>query len=103
MASEYINKIRTKDGAKQINYNALANLPNLADVATSGSFTDLSDKPISTYKVDENGTLYITEIVSEDLKGADGYTPVKGVDYWTEEDKAEIKAYVDEAILGGAW
>lgn len=22
--------------------------------------------------------------------GADGYTPVKGVDYWTEEDKAEM-------------
>lgn len=35
--------------------------------------------------------------------GADGYTPVKGIDYWTETDKAEIKSYVDEAILGGAW
>lgn len=35
--------------------------------------------------------------------GADGHTPVKGTDYWTESDKAEIKAYVDEAILGGAW
>lgn len=35
--------------------------------------------------------------------GADGRTPVKGTDYWTEEDKAEIKAYVDEAILGGEW
>lgn len=35
--------------------------------------------------------------------GADGYSPVRGTDYWTEEDKAEIKAYVDEAILGGAW
>ena len=30
-------------------------------------------------------------------------TPVKGVDYWTEEDKAEIKMYVEDAILGGAW
>lgn len=30
-------------------------------------------------------------------------TPVKGVDYWTDADKAEIKSYVDEAILGGAW
>ncbi|MBQ3118163.1 MAG: hypothetical protein IJC10_00160 [Clostridia bacterium] len=29
--------------------------------------------------------------------------PVKGEDYWTDEDKAEIKSYVDEAILGGAW
>lgn len=24
--------------------------------------------------------------------GADGYTPVKGTDYWTESDKAEIVA-----------
>lgn len=32
-----------------------------------------------------------------------GRTPEKGVDYWTEEDKAEIQLYVEEAILGGAW
>ena len=35
--------------------------------------------------------------------GVDGYTPVRGTDYWTDADKAEIKAYVEEAILGGAW
>lgn len=35
--------------------------------------------------------------------GEDGYTPVRGTDYWTEADKAEIKSYVDQAILGGAW
>ncbi len=35
--------------------------------------------------------------------GTDGYTPQREVDYWTDEDKAEIKSYVDEAILGGAW
>ncbi len=35
--------------------------------------------------------------------GADGYTPQRGIDYWTDEDKTEIKGYVDEAILGGAW
>lgn len=39
----------------------------------------------------------------ESLKGEDGYTPVKGTDYWTEVDIAEIKAYVDNAILGGEW
>lgn len=39
----------------------------------------------------------------EQTQGKDGYTPVRGTDYWTEEDIAEIKAYVDEAILGGAW
>ena len=26
------------------------------------------------------------------------HTPVRGEDYWTEEDKAEIKSYVDEAV-----
>lgn len=35
--------------------------------------------------------------------GTAGYTPVRGTDYWTDADKAEIKSYVDEAILGGAW
>ena len=33
----------------------------------------------------------------------DGYSPVRGQDYWTEADKNEIKGYVDGAILGGAW
>ena len=36
-------------------------------------------------------------------KGSDGYSPVRGKDYWTEADKAEIKGYVDQAILGGEW
>ena len=36
-------------------------------------------------------------------KGDAGYSPVRGTDYWTASDKAEIKAYVDEAILNGAW
>ena len=35
--------------------------------------------------------------------GDAGYTPVRGTDYWTAADIAEIKSYVDEAILGGAW
>lgn len=35
------------------------------------------------------------------LKGKDGYTPVKGTDYWTDEDKAEIQSYID-AQIGGA-
>lgn len=35
--------------------------------------------------------------------GADGYSPVRGTDYWTAADIAEIKSYVDDAILGGSW
>ena len=36
-------------------------------------------------------------------RGPAGYTPQRGADYWTESDIAQIKAYVEEAILGGAW
>lgn len=36
-------------------------------------------------------------------KGADGYSPVRGTDYWTDDDKNEIKSYVEDAILNGAW
>ena len=35
--------------------------------------------------------------------GADGYTPVRGTDYWTDADIAQIKSYVNDAILGGEW
>lgn len=35
--------------------------------------------------------------------GADGYTPVRGVDYWTSADVAAIKGYIEDAILGGVW
>jgi hypothetical protein len=39
--------------------------------------------------------------------GADGYTPVKGTDYWTAADQAEIKSYIrqyiDQVIINGEW
>ena len=30
--------------------------------------------------------------------GEDGYTPLRGTDYWTEAGRAEIKSYVDNAL-----
>lgn len=40
-------------------------------------------------------------------KGNDGHTPVRGVDYWTDDDKQSIydetKKYVEDAILNGKW
>ena len=36
-------------------------------------------------------------------KGDNGYTPIRGTDYWTAADIAQIKSYVDDAILGGVW
>ena len=35
--------------------------------------------------------------------GPAGYSPARGTDYWTAADIAQIKSYVDDAILGGAW
>lgn len=39
--------------------------------------------------------------------GADGHTPVKGTDYWTESDindlKAKIKAEVEDAVANGKY
>ena len=32
--------------------------------------------------------------------GVDGYTPIKGTDYWNEEDISEIKSYCDSLITG---
>jgi predicted DNA-binding ArsR family transcriptional regulator len=49
-----------------------------------------------------NGTTS-TFTVQNGSKGSKGDSPVRGTDYWTDADKAEIKSYVDEAILGGAW
>lgn len=43
---------------------------------------------------DENGN--IIEVPA--LKGDNGYTPQKGVDYWTEVDKNDIREYVNEQI-----
>lgn len=54
--------------------------------------------------LNENGTYYYKYMADlSGLQGPQGYTPVRGTDYWTDGDKDEIKKYVDEAILGGAW
>ena len=63
-----------------------------------------------SFLASDNGNVYIKQSSASGdwsdpvpFKGDPGYTPVKGVDYWNEEDKAEIKNYVDEAILNGEW
>lgn len=79
----------------------------LAQAKASGEFDGIS----ATHSW--NGTVLTVTSASgtssADLKGdtgttgVAGYSPVRGKDYWTDADKAEIKAYVDDAILGGAW
>lgn len=47
--------------------------------------------------IDKDGTAIATI-----EHGIDGYTPIKGVDYWTNEDKAEIKTYAEKRIVDWA-
>lgn len=56
---------------------------------------------LSAYEIAVKNGFEGTE--QEWLDSLQGYTPQREIDYWTEADKAEIKTYVDEAILGGAW
>jgi hypothetical protein len=45
---------------------------------------------------DKNGTT--TATITNGKDGADGYSPVKGTDYWTEADKAEMVSGVISAL-----
>ena len=64
----------------------------------------LNDDYTLTFKMTD-GTQYTTQSIRgvAGKDGKDGYTPLRGIDYWTADDIAEIKNYVDEAILGGSW
>lgn len=58
------------------------------------------------YLYTETEVVAVKTVVNEamqEAKDSGAFTPVKGIDYWTEADIAEIKSYVDEAILGGKW
>ena len=48
--------------------------------------------------IDDDGSLICTmsDGTTIDAGGVPFVKPEKGVDYWTEEDKAEIKTYVDD-------
>ncbi len=52
--------------------------------------------------IGDNGNWYAwdreTEAFVDTGVKAEGYTPVRGTDYWTDEDKEEIKGYVDDEI-----
>ena len=58
--------------------------------------------------VEQDNTLPVTsaavkKAIEELGSTGGGKTPVRGEDYWTAEDIATIKGYVDDAILNGAW
>ena len=64
-------------------------LPNPNTLTFNGAVT-------GTYNGSSPVTITIPTIAGE--PGQDGYTPVKGVDYWTEEDQESMVQQVIEAI-----
>lgn len=78
-------------GAVSYYNNALSNISTVEealDELVTKSHTHANKAALDKLS-DSNGKLqYNGSDVG--LKGTDGYTPVKGTDYWTESDKAEI-------------
>lgn len=72
-------------------------------VFTMSDGTEFISGKIPTVKGDKGDPFKYSDFTTEQLeslKGADGYTPVKGTDYWTTDDKAEIQSYIDTQIGG---
>lgn len=79
-----------ENGDLWVNFPDSANVPSVSLNENGELILSIEGENISTFNIGK-------------VKGDKGDAPIRGTDYWTEEDKAEIKAYVDEAILGGAW
>ncbi len=107
-----------------IPFNIYANIADLADEEIKHlGFQDVVDQAVMNigmnyvFKVNTiepgqtatvvqaatGGKNYVTFNIPRGANGSDGHTPVKGVDYWTDADKNEIKSYVNDAILNGRW
>ena len=74
---------------------------NITDSAGTKTFDVLNGEAGSQGPAGPQGTR--GESGPQGPAGANGETPVRGRDYWTAADIAEIKSYVDDAILNGAW
>ena len=79
------------------------NINDYVMIASSISEEDNAKLYVKT----SEGWVFITDFSgSQGIQGPqgetaqDGYTPIKGTDYWTEEDKNEIKSYCDSLITG---
>ena len=97
----YIGRVEVDPEEKYqvVDYSTPDNMPLQSGDLVYDAVADALFRVLSAASLNE---IY-AEPTGISLKGTDGYTPVRGTDYWTPADIAEIKGYVDEAILGGAW
>lgn len=84
--------------------------PYQFEINENGELLLSSIGEVPTYYIDESGNLILEadsqvnlgKVVGEDgQNGQDGYTPVRGVDYWTDADKSQMIADVLAAIPNG--
>lgn len=87
-------------------------MPIMKTLTLGGKVYEVTDDAARTQlngKVNNSGWA-ANKIIGTDSSGnivaknaSDMPLPVRGTDYWTAADIAEIKGYVDNAILNGAW
>lgn len=105
IASITTNKVNVSDIVDNVTTN-VANKPLSA--AQGVALKALIDN-LNTTKLDASSLAEVINTalaqakLSGEFDGKDGYAPVRGIDYWTDADKEEMKAYIDESILGGKW
>ena len=110
--SDYVTRIRTNQGEKQIDYNALANLPDLdlkQDAATaitkSNILTYLGDKSVANAtNADKLGGKAASEyaLASDYLKRNKDTRPLiltSGVHYGTEDQMNALNAVAGQIFL----
>lgn len=73
------------------------------DKGDAFTFDDFTAEQLASLKGEKGDTGAKGEKGDTGEAGADGYSPVRGTDYWTADDIAQIKNYVDTAIAGGEW
>ena len=87
------NEIAFKTVPTQEDYLEYVN--NLSGGGSGGGTVDLSNY----YTKNEVYTKAETDaLIPTVTNGKDGYTPVRGTDYWTQEDIDTIKAYIDTEL-----
>lgn len=77
MSAEYINKIRTLDGDMQIDYNALANLPDLTQKADKTIINDSIETEVTITELSDNTEMVYGEVTSISVT----FPPNVGLDY----------------------
>lgn len=77
--------------------------------SSGGTGTGIASVTQTTTSTEDGGVNIVTVTLTNGTtstfrvrNGSKGSKPVKGTDYWTEADKAEIKSYIDNELLGGA-